>query len=51
MAQSKYEKVKSYYDRGLWGISRVHDAVIKNWITPAQFEEITGVSFEEYGND
>ena len=44
---SKFEKVKSYYERGLWNISRVRNAVVKNWITPAEFEEITGAVYEE----
>lgn len=39
---SKFEKVKYYYDNGLWNISRVRNAVVKNWITAAEFEEITG---------
>lgn len=38
---SKFEKVKSYYNSGLWDITRVRNAVIKGWITEAEFEEIT----------
>lgn len=44
---SKFEKVKSYYERGLWNIERVRNAVVKNWITAAEFEEITGTVYEE----
>lgn len=44
---NKFEKVKSYYERGLWDIFRVRNAVVKNWITPAEFEEITGAVYEE----
>lgn len=44
---SKYEMVKSLYDRGLWKINRVRDAVEKGWITAEEFEEITGVPYEE----
>lgn len=44
---SNYEKVKYYYDKGLWSIDRVHNAVIKGWITPEEFEEITGQHYEE----
>jgi hypothetical protein len=40
-----YEKVKGYYDRGLWGIAKVRKAVGK-WITPEEFEEITGEPYE-----
>jgi hypothetical protein len=46
MAMSKYDKVKNFYGNGLWGISRVRDAVEKNWITPEQFSEITGELYE-----
>lgn len=41
----KYEKVKNYYDRGVWTIDMVRNAVVKGWITEAEFTEITG---EEY---
>lgn len=37
-----FEKVKEYYDSGRWSIERVRNAVIKGWITEAEFEEITG---------
>lgn len=42
---SKFQKVKYYYDNGLWDINRVRNAVIKNWITAEEFEEITGESY------
>lgn len=41
----KFELVKGYYDSGLWSKKRVRDAVVKNWITVAEYELITG---EEY---
>lgn len=41
----KYEKVKTYYDRGVWTIDMVRNAVVKGWITEEEFTEITG---EEY---
>ena len=44
----KYEKVKNYYDKGLWTVGMVRNAVIKGWITPEEFEEITG---EPYDNN
>ena len=43
----KFQKVKSYYDGGLWNKNRVRDAVAKNWITSGQYEEITGEEYEE----
>lgn len=46
--KTKFEKVKIYYDNGLWGIDRVRNAVVKNWITAEEFEIITGIP---YGDD
>ncbi|MBE6784128.1 MAG: XkdX family protein [Ruminococcaceae bacterium] len=42
MTMSKYEKVKNYYDKGLWSVERVANAVVKGWITVDEFKEITG---------
>lgn len=39
-----FEKVKEYYDSGLWPIERVRNAVGK-WITEEEFKEITGEDF------
>jgi uncharacterized XkdX family phage protein len=36
-----FEKVKTYYNRGLWSIDRVRSAVGK-WITAEEYKEITG---------
>ncbi len=44
---SKYEKVKNYYDKGLWSIERVSNAVLKGWITVDEFYKITGQTFSE----
>lgn len=41
-----FEKVKYYYDHGNWNIERVHNAVGK-WITPEEYEIITGEKYEE----
>ena len=41
-----FEKVKTYYDRGMWSIERVYKAVGK-WITADEYTEITG---EEYAS-
>lgn len=46
MAKTKFEKVKDYYDRGLWTKTMVYNVVGK-WITPEQYEEITGEPYEE----
>ena len=45
MHSSKFEKVKKYYDSGLWDKQRVHNAVIKEWITPEEYKEITGEDY------
>lgn len=43
---SKYKKVKAYYDKGLWSIEMVRNAVVKGWITAEEFAEITGEPYE-----
>lgn len=45
----KFKKVKGYYDSGLWSINKVHDAVEHGWITPEEFDEITGEPYVERG--
>lgn len=42
---AKYEKVKKYYDKGLWTIEMVRNAVVKEWITEEEFKEITGEDY------
>ena len=42
-----FNKVKEYYDRGLWSKTRVKNAV-GNWITQEEYKEITG---EEYTSE
>lgn len=44
---AKFDKVKSYYDRGLWNEARVANAVVKGWITEEEYEEITGIPYAE----
>lgn len=41
MYSSNFEKVKNYYDRGLWNKTRVRKAVGK-WITQEECDEILG---------
>lgn len=43
---TKYEKVKKYYDAGLWNEKMVKNAVRKSWITAEEYESITGKRFE-----
>lgn len=40
-----YEKIKEYYERGLWSEERVRQAVAKGVITPEYFKEITGKDY------
>ena len=41
-----YERIKYYYEAGLWNKAMVKNAVRKGVITKAQFEEITGQKYE-----
>ena len=45
MRSAKFEKVKGYYDMGLWSKAKVKDAVAKGWITAAEYQEITGEAY------
>ena len=40
-----YDKVKRYYDAGLWDLTRVQNAVIKGWITAKEYQQITGEAY------
>lgn len=51
MEHSKnYDKVKSFFDNGLWSKQRVYNAVTNPasnpWITKQEYEEITGEAYE-----
>ena len=37
---NNFEKIKFYYDSGLWSIQRVKNAVAKGWITEEEFNSI-----------
>jgi hypothetical protein len=39
-----FEKIKGYYDSGLWGIQRVWNVVGKA-ITEAEYKQITGFEY------
>jgi hypothetical protein len=41
-----YEKIKEYFDKERWDISRVKKAVEIGVITPEEFKEITGTDYE-----
>lgn len=40
-----YEKVKKWYERGLWSEKRVHDAVEKGMLTAEEYGEIVGKAY------
>ena len=41
----KFEKVKKYYDSGLWNVKMVRNAVGNKWITVEEFEMMTGMKY------
>ena len=42
-----YEKIKEYYNTGLWSEERVRNMVVKGVITEEEFYEITGEFLNE----
>lgn len=42
------EKIKRWYEQGLWTKEMVRNAVVKTVLTAAEYQEITG---EEYGEE
>ena len=42
-----YEKIKKYYDTGLWSEERVRNMVIKGIITEEEYKNIVGKEHEE----
>ena len=40
-----YEKIKSYYDTGLWSKERVRNMVVKGVITEDEFSSIVGKKY------
>ena len=41
-----YERIKYFYEAGLWSASMVKNAVRKGIITKEQYTEITGKEYE-----
>ena len=41
----KFEKVYGFYKSGTWNENQVRNAVKKDWITAAEFTEITGKEY------
>ena len=42
-----YNKIKGYYDTGLWSEERVKNMVIKGVITEEEYASIVGKEYEE----
>lgn len=42
-----FEKIKKYYDNGLWNKARVKNMALKGIITEEEYREITGEEFGE----
>lgn len=42
-----YEKIKKYYDTGLWSEERVRNMVIKGIITEEEYKNIVDKEYEE----
>lgn len=40
-----FDKVKFYYDHGLWTIDQLRKAIEKGWITEEEYFEITGENY------
>lgn len=41
-----FEKVKYYYDHGLWSVQRVFNVVGKaNGLTEAEYQQVTGFAY------
>lgn len=41
----KFGLVKGYYDSGKWKKKAIRNAVVRGWITAAEYEEIVGEPF------
>ena len=46
MHSKNFEKVRYYYTHNLWSKDRVREAVVKGWITEAEYREIVGEDYE-----
>ena len=44
---ANFDKVKRYFTMKLWSEARVRNAVSAGWISEVEFEEITGLAYQE----
>ena len=47
MVTIMFERIKTWYEKGMWTKRMERDAVRKGKITPQQYEEITGEVYNE----
>ena len=43
---ARFYDIKAWYEAGIWKKKAVKNAVVKGWITAAEYEEITGEPYE-----
>lgn len=41
-----FSMIRDFYEKNLWTITQVKNAVLKEKITPEEYQEITGQSYE-----
>lgn len=46
MSNNNFNKIKTYYDTGLWNETRVKNMVIKGIITEEEYSTIVGKDYE-----
>lgn len=40
-----YERIKKYYELGVWSKERVRQAVVKGWLSAEEYRGITGEDY------
>lgn len=40
-----FERIRKFYNEGLWSINQVRDGVLYNKITTSQYKDITGEDY------
>lgn len=45
-----FDRIKKYYDAGLWTEKMVGNAIVKKKITAEQYKKITGEDYNKYAS-
>lgn len=45
MHSEKYDMVRKFYKTKMWNEQQVRNAVVKEWITEEEYEEMTGKEY------